>query len=59
MGIVSAIRGFGLREYLRQVLRYGQFRGGVQVGTDELGNRYYEVKDPEYMQACKSTNSEL
>lgn len=37
----------GPREYLRQVWHFREFRGGTLVGSDQYGNKYYELQDPE------------
>ncbi len=31
-------------EFIRQVFRLNEFRGGVLLGTDKYGNKYYEIK---------------
>mgnify|MGYP001069235345 CR=1 FL=1 len=44
------LRGFfrvGPFEFIRQVLRLNEFRGGSLLGVDKYGNKYYEMKDGE------------
>lgn len=50
--IWAAIRKVGLREYIRQFYKLGYFKGGELVGTDEIGNKYYEVRDERFKQTC-------
>ena len=50
--IWAAIRKVGLREYVRQFYRLGCFKGGELVGVDEIGNKYYEVRDERFKQPC-------
>lgn len=44
----------GWMEYLRQLLVLGEYRGGTFVGSDSLGNRYYEITDEKAMFPCKN-----
>lgn len=49
MRLLRHIRGivrWGPMEYFKQVWFLREFRGGTLVGTDALGNRYYEISDP-------------
>ena len=47
-----AIKEFGVREYVRQVIYHrGQFMGGVYQGSDVLGNRYFEVISPRFQKS--------
>lgn len=50
--IWRAIRKVGLGEYLRQFYKLGGFKGGELVGMDEIGNKYYEVRDERFKQPC-------
>ena len=50
----AAIRKVGLKEYIRQFYKLGCFKGGELVGTDEVGNKYYEVRDDRFKQACNT-----
>ena len=42
----------GWKEYLRQFLVLGEYRGGTLIGTDKAGNRYYEITDEKLMFPC-------
>ena len=49
MYLFHAIKEFGLREILRQIIYHkGVFLGGKFMGCDEMGNRYYEVQSPKF-----------
>lgn len=39
-------------EYVRRFLVLGEYRAGVLVGKDDLGNRYYEITDKKSMFPC-------
>lgn len=39
-------------EVLRQFFVVGEYRGGNLVGTDEAGNRYYEITNEKSMFPC-------
>lgn len=41
-----AILRLGPRKYFKEVWSLREFRGGTLVGSDALGNRYYEIADP-------------
>ena len=44
----------GWMEYLRQFLVLGEYRGGTLIGTDKIGNHYYEITDEKLMFPCKN-----
>lgn len=44
----------GWMEYFRQILVLGEYRGGKFIGSDELGNKYYEITDESRMFPCKN-----
>lgn len=44
-------------EYLRQIMVFGEYRGGQLIGMDRLGNRYYEIKDVKRMFPCTPTRT--
>jgi NADH:ubiquinone oxidoreductase subunit len=49
MSVFLAIKEFGLKEFLRQIIYHkGVFMGGRLVGTDKMGNHYYEVQEPKF-----------
>lgn len=63
--MLSRLRLFGIKpqkewmEYLRQFLVLGEYRGGTFVGSDSLGNRYYEITTEKSMFPCKKNTSLL
>ena len=43
----------GWKEFLRQFLVLGEYRGGKLIGSDKAGNHYYEITDEKAMFPCK------
>lgn len=40
---LSGLMRLGPVEFMRQVIRLNEFRGGSLLATDKYGNKYYEV----------------
>lgn len=51
-----ALRRVGPLEYLRQIWIFGEFRGGELVGTDRIGNKYFEIRDDPNVLFCTLIN---
>jgi NADH:ubiquinone oxidoreductase subunit len=49
MKLIKAFKKFGFKECLRRIIYHnGVLMYGECVGEDAIGNKYFEVREPEY-----------